>query len=63
MKEFFAKAKKWFKSKTINFGLILAIMSAVQVYYESVGHPLMTLLASCVVVYLRTVTTKPLEEK
>lgn len=54
---------KYFKSWTINFGLLLQVAAMVQGYYEDMGDPLATMIVGIVVIALRFKTTQALEDK
>lgn len=58
-----ATIKQWFKSKTINYGLLLTMMGVVSMYVETLNTPMFTMLSGLVVIMLRFMTTKPLSEK
>ena len=54
---------KYFKSWTINFGLLLQIAALLQGYYEDTGDPFATMVVGIVVIALRFKTTQALEDK
>ena len=55
--------KKWFKSWTINFGLLLQLAAVFQVYVEGQGNPVYTMIVGMVIIALRFKTTQALEDK
>ncbi len=55
--------KQWFKSTTINFGLLLQITVPIQVYLEQSGYALATMIVSIIVIALRLKTTEAVHEK
>ncbi len=55
--------KQWFKSTTINFGLLLQITVPIQVYLEQSGYALATMVVSIIVIALRLKTTEAVHEK
>ncbi len=57
------KIKQYFKSWTINFGLLLQIGAVVQTYIGTLGNPLLTSLIGVVIILLRFKTTQPVGEK
>lgn len=54
---------KWFKSKTVIFGMLLQFAPFVQDYFTSVGDPRGYMIVGGLVIVLRALTTKPLGEK
>lgn len=55
--------KKRLKSKTINFGLILKIAGAVQIYVDSLEYGLATMAVGIIVIVLREKTNQSLDDK
>ena len=55
--------KQYFKSWTINFGLILQLVAVAQVYVGTMGNPLFTAIIGVVVVALRFKTTQAINDK
>ena len=55
--------KKRLKSKTINFGLVLKIAGAVQIYIDSLEYGLATMAIGIVVIVLREKTNQSLDDK
>ena len=65
-----AKLKRAWKSKTVAFGLLLTLFSyaedhlhSLQAYIPPKIYPLVTFIIGMIVLALRFVTTKPLEDK
>jgi len=59
----FKKIKQYLKSWTINFGILLQVAAALQLYYQDIGNPFATMLVSVVVIGLRFKTTEAVSEK
>ena len=57
------KIKQYFKSWTINFGLLLQLVAVGQVYIGTLGNPLFTAIIGVVVVALRFKTTQAINDK
>lgn len=55
--------KKCLKSLTINFGLLLQVAGAVQIYAEDMGDPKLTMITGVIVILLRFKTNKPISDK
>lgn len=55
--------KKRLKSKTINFGLMLKIAGAVEIYVDSLEYGLATMAIGIVVIVLREKTNQSLDDK
>lgn len=63
LKQAYKHIRQWLKSKTINFGLLLQLVSAYQLYINQLDNALYTFLISTVVIYLRFKTTQPVDDK
>ncbi len=57
------QVKQWFKSWTINFGLLLQITVPIQVYLEQSGYAAATAIVSVIVIVLRFKTKQAVHEK
>lgn len=57
------KVKQWFKSWTINFGLLLQLAAVIQIFVEGQGNPVYTMIVGLVVIALRFKTTQAVEDK
>jgi len=54
---------KRLKSKTINFGLILKVAGAVQIYVDSLEYGAATMIVGVIVIVLREKTNQALDDK
>jgi hypothetical protein len=61
---------KWKRSKTVVFGLLVALLGGVQTYLPNVDHlfapstyGVITFTVGMVIIVLRFYTTKPLDDK
>ncbi len=57
------RVRQYFKSKTLNFALLLQMTAVVQIYVDGLGNPLATMIVGLIVAYLRFKTTQPVHEK
>lgn len=57
------KIFNWFKSKTVWFGLLLQMAPVFQEYYGAIGDPRGYMIVGVLVIVLRAITTKSLNEK
>lgn len=61
--------KKWYKSKTIIFNMLIAIITAIEINYEFIKehnpdyYMYVVIIISIVNFYLRTITEKPIRRK
>lgn len=57
------KIKNAWKSKTMIFGMLLQAAPLVQEYFGAIGDPRGYMIIGLIMMWLRYVTTKPLDEK
>ena len=69
IKTLFAKAKQYLKSRTVNVALIIAMLGVLEVNFPLLqpllgdNYSLIFIPYAMLMVYLRSITTQPIEEK
>lgn len=57
------KIKNWYKSWSINYGLLVSLWGVAAVYVDTLNDPMFTMASGMIIIMLRFKTTQAVQDK